>query len=83
MNKEILTQLFFMAAGLFSVLGAFFEWSFFFNSRKAQRVVRLFGKSGARIFYIVIGILLFSISLLDMLNVIDIHLLLGRRARLH
>jgi hypothetical protein len=80
MNKETITQIFFMAIGIFSVLGAFFEWSFFFNSKRARFAVSLFGKSGARIFYIVVGVILFSIAFLDMIGVIDIHLLFGRRA---
>jgi len=80
MNKEILIQILFMAIGIYSVLGAYFEWNFFYNSRKAQRVVNLFGRSGAKIFYIVVGVILFSIALLDMTNIIDIHLLFGRRA---
>ncbi len=79
MDKETFTQILFMAAGIFSILGAYFEWNFFYKNRKVQRIIRLFGPSGAKIFYIVIGIIIFSIALLDMTNVIDIHLLFGRR----
>ncbi len=79
MDKQTFTQIFFMAAGIFSVLGAFFEWGFFFNSRKAKLVTKILGRTGAKIFYIVIGIALFTIAFLAFINVIDIHLLLGRR----
>ncbi len=79
MDKETFTQILFMAAGIFSILGAYFEWNFFYKNRKVQRIIKLFGPSGAKIFYIVIGIIIFSIALLDMTNVIDIHLLFGRR----
>jgi hypothetical protein len=80
MNKETFTQIFFMAVGIFSVLGAFFEWDFFFKNRRAVFVLNLLGKSGARIFYIVVGVILFSIAFLDMIDIIDIHLLFGKRA---
>ncbi len=79
MSKEIFTQILFMAAGLFSILGAYFEWNFFYKNRKVQRIIKLFGHSGAKIFYIVIGIIIFSIALLDMTHVIDVHLLFSRR----
>ncbi len=79
MDKETFSQILFMAAGLFSILGAYFEWNFFYKNRKVQRIIRLFGKSGAKIFYIVIGLIIFSIALLDMIHVIDIHLLFNRK----
>ena len=44
------------AAGLFSIAGAFFNWDFFINSRKAQLVVAIFGRTGARIFYGALGL---------------------------
>ncbi len=80
MNKEIFTQILFMAAGLFSILGAYLEWDLFYKNRKAQRIIRLFGQSGAKIFYIVIGLMIFTIALLDITHIIDIHLIFGRRA---
>lgn len=80
MNKETFIHILFMVIGIYSILGAYFEWNFFYNNRKAERVINLFGRSGAKIFYIVVGLVLFSIAFLDMTNVIDIHLLFGRRA---
>lgn len=41
--------------GLFSVCGAAFDWEFFMNHRKARRLVRLVGRTGARIFYGILG----------------------------
>jgi len=43
------------AAGLFSICGAAFDWDFFFNSYRARPFVWLFGRSGARIFYVLLG----------------------------
>ncbi len=45
-----------IAAGLFSLAGAVFDWDWFINSRKARLWVRLFGRGGARIFYALLGL---------------------------
>ena len=45
-----------IAVGLFSVCGGAFDWDFFLNSRKAQFYVSIFGRTGARIFYVILGI---------------------------
>lgn len=55
-GEKIICCIFFIAAGVFSIAGSFFNWNFFFNSRKAQTFVRLFGRTGARIFYAGLGI---------------------------
>lgn len=51
------------AVGLFSVLAGVFNWDFFFNSRKARLWIRLFGRGGARIFYILLGILIIVLGI--------------------
>jgi purine-cytosine permease-like protein len=45
-----------VAGGIFSVCGAAFDWDFFINSRKARFFVTVFGRTGARIFYGVLGL---------------------------
>lgn len=47
-----------VAAGLFSVCGGAMNWGFFMRSRKAQGMVRLMGETGARGFYIVLGLVI-------------------------
>ena len=42
--------------GIFSICGAIFNWDFFFENYKARPVVKLFGRNGARIFYVLIGL---------------------------
>lgn len=44
-----------MACGLFAIAGGFFDWSFFMGNRRARKFVWLLGRSGARIFYGVLG----------------------------
>lgn len=47
-----------IAGGLFSVAGGIFGWAWFVNSRKARIWVKLFGIGGARVFYVVLGLLI-------------------------
>ncbi len=50
--------LFFLAIGLFSILGSALNWGFFVNHRKAQFIKRILGETGMKIFYVVFGGLL-------------------------
>lgn len=47
-----------VAAGIFSICGAAFDWDWFINSRKAQFFVSIFGRNGARVFYGILGVVL-------------------------
>ena len=55
--------IFFVLAGLFSILGAVKNWDFFMNNRKAYIWVKLFGRNGARIFYGILGFVVAIIGL--------------------
>ncbi len=44
-----------LGGGLFTVAGAWKDWDFFMENRRARLLVRLLGRQGARIFYGVIG----------------------------
>ena len=44
-----------VAAGIFSICGAAFDWDWFINSYKARIFVAIFGRTGARIFYGILG----------------------------
>lgn len=50
--------LFLIAAGAFSLLASIFDWNFFFNSRRARRLVSLMGRPAARLFYGVLGLVI-------------------------
>lgn len=62
--------LIFVAAGIFSICGAAFDWDWFINSRKARFFVATFGRTGARIFYSVLGIVIVVLGTLIMLGVL-------------
>ena len=55
--------IFFVLAGLFSILAAVKNWDFFMNNRKAYIWVKLFGRNGARIFYGILGFVIAIIGL--------------------
>lgn len=48
--------LFLLCTGLFSAAGGILNWNWFFAHPKAQLLVWLFGRTGARIFYVVLGL---------------------------
>jgi len=45
-----------VAGGAFSVLGGVLNWNWFFAMSPATTVVRLIGRTGARIFYVLLGL---------------------------
>ncbi len=46
----------FVAAGLFTAICGIGNWDWFMNHRKAQLMCSFFGRTGARIFYIIVGL---------------------------
>jgi hypothetical protein len=44
-----------VAFGAFAIAGAVMDWDFFMNARKARLVVAIIGRTGARIFYGLLG----------------------------
>ena len=47
-----------------------FDWEWFMTNRRARLFVSLFGRTGARIFYGLLGIALIVVAVLMMLGVI-------------
>ena len=54
-NPRPALGLFLFPAGAFAVVGAIFDWSWFFRARKARFIVAVLGRTGARITYGVLG----------------------------
>ena len=52
---EIMFLILMVLSGIFAICGAVFNWDFFFQHRKARRIVAIFGRNGARIFYALLG----------------------------
>ncbi len=47
-----------LVVGLYAIIASVLNFEFFFNNKKAQRMVNVFGRKGARIFYGILGLLL-------------------------
>ncbi len=60
----------FLAVGLFSLTGAIRNWEWLFGSNKSALFVRLFGRTGGRIVYGLIGALLITIGVLLLADVL-------------
>ncbi len=50
-------------AGLFSVFCAVKDYDWFMNSSRAWLFVKLFGRNGARAFYVLLGLFLVGMSI--------------------
>jgi hypothetical protein len=62
-RKDILTWIL-VSAGAFSICGGAFDWDWFMNSRKAQFWLKLFGRQGARMFYVILGVVIAAIGVI-------------------
>ena len=55
---QILFVLLMLAGGVFCIFCAVKDYDFFMESSKAWLFVKLFGRNGARVFYIILGIVI-------------------------
>ena len=55
MATNLLTAFLIVLVGLFTAAGGLFDWNWFMLSRRARLIVRIFGRGGARIFYMILG----------------------------
>jgi hypothetical protein len=60
-------------AGLFSIMGAVMDWEWFMNSSRARIFVTIFTRTGARIFYILLGLGLAVLGVLMAMGIIQDH----------
>ena len=59
-----------VAVGLFSFAGGLFNWNWFMNTRRAKALVRAIRPAGARVFYMLLGIVVIVFGVLLAFNVI-------------
>lgn len=64
--------LIFVAIGLFSLAGALCDWDWYMNARKARFMVKILTRTGARIFYGVLGLALAGLGVLVTVGVLDL-----------
>jgi len=65
---SITTLIILIAAGIFSMTGGICDWDFFMNSRKARGIIKIFGRNGARIFYVCLGAAIIILSIIARLR---------------
>lgn len=63
-NNETFLIIFSILGGLFSIAASIFDWDFFFESRKAQFFMSIFGRKGSRIFYFILGLFLIFVAIM-------------------
>lgn len=60
--------IFLIAAGIFSIFCAVKDYDWFIYNRRASLILRLFGRNGTRIFYILLGIFLIVLGIMAQLS---------------
>lgn len=63
--------LIFVFAGLFSMAAVIFEWEWFMNHHKTQFLIRIAGRTGAKIFYGLLGAFLTAIGFAATFGLVD------------
>ena len=71
MDKNLIIGILITLAGLFSLISSIKNWDFFFESYRARFVARIIGRTGARIFYGILGSSLCVLGLLLTFNLIE------------
>ena len=61
--KEQYLYLLILLAGIFCLIASFKDWDFFFENRKSKLIIKLLGRSKARVFYGVLGSLVIISSI--------------------
>jgi small neutral amino acid transporter SnatA (MarC family) len=56
--------------GLFCIIASIYNWNFFFNNHKARFFVNIIGLTGARVFYIILGLILMLLGFMVVFNII-------------
>ena len=60
---ELVLLFLIIACGLFSLVCAVMNWDWFMNDRKARFMIKLIGRTGARIFYGVLGLFICCVGI--------------------
>jgi hypothetical protein len=63
MNPRYIVQGIFAVTGFIAILASAFNWNWFFNAQNTQFIVRIMGRSRARLFYGMLGIMLIGLSI--------------------
>jgi hypothetical protein len=53
---DTIKEIIYLSAGIFALFGGIFNWDFLLNANKSKFLVAILTRTGARIFYIIIGL---------------------------
>lgn len=60
--KDLIVIIISIGGGAFAILASIFNWNFFFEHSKTKTFGKLFERNGTRIFYSIVGLILFFIA---------------------
>lgn len=60
--SDVVIAVLVILAGGFTLLGGVLDWDWIMNSRRARMFVALFGRQGARIFYVILGVIIMLVG---------------------
>ncbi|KAA6300096.1 MAG: hypothetical protein EZS26_003760 [Candidatus Ordinivivax streblomastigis] len=63
MNPQYIVQGIFITAGLIALFASVFDWNWFFNAQNTKFIVEHAGRTRARVFYGVLGVLLIGMAI--------------------
>jgi Immunity protein 17 len=55
MNNTVLAIVLILS-GIFGLASSYFNWDWYYNNHRARLFVTIFGRTGARIFYAILGV---------------------------
>ena len=64
MSETTIIGIVLFCLGLFSIFCSAMNFDWFFEHRKAAKFVEIFGRSGTRVFYIVLGVLMIFFAII-------------------
>ncbi len=71
MSENLIIGILIIISGLFSLISSIKNWEFFFSHTRARFLVRILGRTGARIFYGILGLALCTGGILMACNIIS------------
>lgn len=65
--------IFFWAIGLFTSAGGIFDWDWFMNYWRARFMCKLLGRTGARVLYVLMGVVFCVLGTMVLLGLLQVH----------
>lgn len=63
MTENVIAVIIGFGGGAFCIISSILNWNKFFDNRRAYLFVKMFGRTGARVFYSILGLFLIFLGL--------------------